>query len=154
MKTSLLITGLFLLTFNFYSSSQERVSVKSELKKEIEMEENNGEKTLTIRTSSNGTESVEVYKGEAAVNKLAELQKENNVNGSVREEVFVVEKEGQKTVTVTRTENGTTSSEVLTGEAAERKLTELQNAGNQAPAPAPKSEKRKEIERIEIKRNR
>ena len=154
MKTSLLITGLFLLTFTFHSTSQERVSVKSELKKEIEMEENNGEKTLTIRTSSNGTESVEVYKGEAAVNKLAELQKENNVNGSVREEIFVVEKEGQKTVTVTRTENGSTSSQVLTGEAAERKLTELQNSGNQAPAPAPKKEKRKEIERIEIKRNR
>jgi hypothetical protein len=154
MKRSLIIAGLFLFTFAINSIAQERLSTKSELKKEIEMQENNGEKTLTIRTSSNGTESVEVYKGEAAVAKMAELQKENNMNTDVREEILVVEKEGQKTVTVTRTENGVRSSQVLTGEAAEQKLREAQNAGNQTPEPAPEKVKRKEIERIEIKRNR
>lgn len=154
MNKSLIITGLFALNFGLISFAQEKTNSNTEIRKEVEMEEVNGEKVLTIRTTANGTVSAEVFKGEAADKKLAELQKEHGEAQQVREEVMVKEINGEKTVTITRTENGLVSTEVLTGTDADRKLEELKKAeATQPSTPAIKQEKSLQIERIEKKKN-
>jgi hypothetical protein len=49
---------------------------KKEIRKEVKMIEENGEKVLTISTTQNGVTTEEIYKGEAAEKKMAEIEKE------------------------------------------------------------------------------
>ncbi len=58
---------------------------KKEIRKEVKMIEENGEKILTIVTTENGVSKEEIYKGEAADKKLAELEKEEAKNPANRE---------------------------------------------------------------------
>lgn len=106
----------------FGSQAQEVKEVKKEIRKEVNLQEENGEKTLTITTTENGKVTEEVYKGEAAEAKLAEFETKE---GEVREEVNVIENNGEKTVTITKTVNGETTVEVLTGAEADAKMKEL-----------------------------
>lgn len=118
---SYLATALLSL-IAFGSQAQEVKEVKKEIRKEVNLKEENGEKTLVITTTENGVLTEEVYKGEAAEAKMAEFETKE---GEVREEVNVIENNGEKTVTVTKTVNGETTVEVFTGTEADAKLKEM-----------------------------
>jgi hypothetical protein len=129
------------------------VSVSAQVKKQVTMEEVNGEKTLTIRTNENGTEKVEVLKGEAADKKMAELNTAASSN-KMTEQIIVEEHNDQKVVKVIRNNNGVETIEEFKGEAAEKKLIEIEKA-NTAPSRSKpqKIESKGSIKRIEPVRN-
>ena len=58
--------------------SNESFAQSHEVRKEVNMEEENGVKTLTIKTTTNGNTSTEVYTGSEADAKIAELEKEKS----------------------------------------------------------------------------
>lgn len=116
----ILILSFFSLTSSLFAQEQ-RKEVKQSVQKEVFLEENNDERVLTIKTKNNGVETVETYKGEAINEKLKEFESVQE-DKDVREEISVKEENGEKTVTVTTMLNGQQKVEVLTGEAAEKKL--------------------------------
>jgi uncharacterized membrane protein YhiD involved in acid resistance len=129
------------------------LSVSAQVKKQATMQEVNGEKTLTIRTNENGTENVEVFKGEVAEKKMAELNSSASAN-KVTEQVVVEEHDNEKVVKVIKNVNGLETIEEFKGEAAEKKLAEIEKA-NQAPKRAQpmKIENKGALKRIEPARN-
>jgi hypothetical protein len=129
------------------------LTVSAQVKKQVTMEEVNGEKTLTIRTNENGTEKVEVLKGEAADKKMAELNTAASTN-KVTEQIIVEEHNDEKVVKVIRNNNGVETIEEFKGEAAEKKLAEIEKA-NAAPSRSKpqKIESKGSIKRIEPARN-
>lgn len=149
---SYLATALLSL-IAFGSQAQEVKEVKKEIRKEVNLKEENGEKTLVITTTENGVLTEEVYKGEAAEAKMAEFETKE---GEVREEVNVIENNGEKTVTVTKTVNGETTVEVFTGTEADAKLKEMDLGTPKKTSPKRsevKMEKR-EIQKLEpVKKN-
>jgi biopolymer transport protein ExbD len=68
---TLALFGLFSITNTI--TAQEKV--KKDVKKEVNVEQVNGEKVLTIKTTEDGKTTTQVYKGEEANNKLEELSK-------------------------------------------------------------------------------
>lgn len=85
---------------------QETTPQKTQIEKEVKVEEKNGEKVLTIETRTNGTVEKEVYRGAEADAKLAELEKEaeklqeeakNDPNKKVIVKKATVESDGPKT---------------------------------------------------------
>jgi glycogen debranching enzyme len=145
MKKLNLVIAVFCTMFS--------LSVSAQVKKQVTMEEVNGEKTLTIRTNENGTEKVEVLKGEAADKKMAELNTASTAN-KMTEQVIVEEHNDQKVVKVIRNNNGVETIEEFKGEAAEKKLIEIEKA-NTAPSRSKpqKIESKGSIKRIEPVRN-
>jgi hypothetical protein len=129
------------------------LSVSAQVKKQVTMEEVNGEKTLTIRTNENGTEKVEVLKGEAADKKMAEFNTSAS-ESKVTEQVIVEEHNNEKVVKVIKNVNGLETIEEFKGEAAEKKLAEIEKA-NTAPSRSQpqKIESKGSIKRIEPARN-
>lgn len=107
---------------------------KKEIKKEVKLEEVNGEKSLTIITTENGLTKEEVYTGAEADAKIIELENQLEAENAtvkehkeVRKEVKVeVDDNGEKTVTIITEENGNVDEQVYKGEAAEQKLKELE----------------------------
>jgi hypothetical protein len=75
--------------------------------------------------------------------------------GEVREEVNVIENNGEKTVTVTKTVNGETTVEVLTGAEADAKLKEmdLQLPRTNKPNKEVMKIQKTEIQKIPTKKN-
>ncbi len=121
----------------------------NEIKKEIRVENENGQKTVEITTTENGKVTKEVYTGEDADKKLAEL--ENGGMVEVEEEtkeVRMEEIDGQKRLTVITKKNGQEDEEVYVGPDAEKKLKELELEGA-----APKKMEVKKIERVERSSN-
>jgi len=57
-----------------------------EIRKEVKMIEEKGEKVLTITTTENGVTKEEIFKGAAAEKKMAELEKEEAKDSKKREE--------------------------------------------------------------------
>jgi hypothetical protein len=102
----------------------------------------NGVKTLTIRTSENGTESVEVYKGAEADKKMAELGSQHGKGSEVKEEVTIDEVNGQQVIRVKKTVDGQTTEEIQ-----ETKVKDEQHTVR------PESLQKKQIKRVELKRN-
>jgi len=155
MKNLYKYSGIVILgMISFNSLGQVNTEVNKQVKKEVKMEDVNGEKTLTIDTEENGVKTQEVYKGEAAEAKLAEMQTSNAVvEEQVQEQAKIENVNGVKTMTITKTENGVTSTEVLTGEAADAKQKELE--GNTPPQQKPmkSSLKKVEVRKIEKKAN-
>ena len=149
---SYLATALLSLMV-FGTQAQEVKEVKKEIRKEVNLKEENGEKTLVITTTENGVLTEEVYKGEAAEAKMAEFETKE---GEVREEVNVIENNGEKTLTVTKTVNGETTVEVFTGTEADAKLKEMDLGTPKKTSPKRsevKMEKR-EIQKLEpVKKN-
>jgi len=131
-QTYTFIATAVLSLMTFVSQAQEVKEVKKEIRKEVNLQEENGEKTLTITTTENGKVTEEVYKGEAAEAKLAEFETRE---GEVREEVNVIDNNGEKTVTITRTVNGETTVEVFTGAEADAKLKELELDNSKETSP-------------------
>lgn len=142
MKRSFLLLVAFTVLCFGQSIAQEKQVVKKEVRKEIKMEEENGVKTLTIRTSENGTESVEVYKGTEADKKMAELEAQHGKGNEVNEEVTVEEVNGQKVVRVKKTVDGQTTEEIKETETKDEQRTV-----------SPESIHKKQIKRVELKRN-
>lgn len=151
MKLNALIVLLACTLASQAIYAQAREEVKSEIRKEVKLEEENGEKVLTIRTSSNGTETVEVYRGEEADKKLQELQV-NEAPGKVREEVMVEEVNGEKVIRIDRTVDGKTTHEEFRGAEADQKLKEINtDAAPKKVTGSPMN--KKEIKRIEVNQN-
>lgn len=109
----------------------------TQIKKDVKMTFENGQKVLSIETTStqNGTTRTnkEVFTGEAADKKLEELKKENltvseetGVKKAVWDDVRYEEIDGYKKLTVIHNENGTITEKVYIGKEAEEKLKELQ----------------------------
>lgn len=105
--------------------------VKKEIRKEIQMEDNDGEKTLTIITDDGGVVTKEVFVGEAAEAKLAELSPQmedvsiEQERVEERIEVEVDDEGNLQSVTIKKSRNGEETIEVLEGEAAQKKLEEV-----------------------------
>lgn len=97
-------------------------------RKEIRVENNNGNKKVIILQDKNGKITKEEYTGKDADKKLKELEKENkikDVNTHV-ETVRFDNNNGKKKLTVIRIDNGGVTEDVFEGEEAEKKLQELQ----------------------------
>lgn len=142
MKRSILLLMAFTVISIGQSLAQEKQVVKKEIRKEVKMEEEKGVKTLTIRTTENGTESVEVYKGEEAEKKMTELETQHGKGSEIKEERTIEEINGQRVVRVNKTVDGETIEEVKESDSQRGQ-----------PAVKPEKTKSKEIQRIEIKRN-
>lgn len=116
---------------------------KKEVIKNVEVQEVNGEKVMTITTTENGVQTQEVVRGAEAEQRMNEfpLKEEGN---EVRKEVNYEEVNGEKVLTIMTTENGVTSTEVYKGAEAELKLKEIQEGGDPAAA------KKKELQNIRL----
>lgn len=129
-------------------SLQTNAQVKKEVRKEVKLEESKGEKVLTITTDENGNVTEEIYKGEAADKKMAEMQEGSNIE-TTTEDIKVEEVNGEKIVTVTKRTNDKETIEVLKGEAADAKLKEIE--GQSVPNSNRKAVKKIEVKKIEVK---
>lgn len=125
MKKMLTLTAM--MTFAL-SASIAFGQAQEDLRKEVRLEDENGVKTLYITTSANGTTSEEVYTGEQAEVKLAELMDGRGEEEGVTKEVEVTEENGEKIVTITTSTKGKMCTEVYTGAEANAKLKELEAA--------------------------
>ena len=127
MKKQILLSGIFLLICTISFGQQKEVQ-KQEIKKEVEMTEENGQKKLVIKTEENGKVTEEVYKGKEAEQKLAELKGEHKELGTDERtlEVKMEEVNGEKKLTVIENKEGVTEEKVYVGEEAEQKLKEYQ----------------------------
>lgn len=138
MKKTIILSILSVALFSGSSFGQEtpkkeRQVLKKEfksIKKEVKMEEENGEKVLTIVTDENGKKTEEVYEGEAADQKMKEMNeaKEQRSDDQKTVEVKMVEVDGKKTLTLITKEKGEETIEVFEGEEAEAKLKEIENS--------------------------
>lgn len=132
MKKTILLSLVTVALMSTTGYAQEKVKTekveKKEIRKEVKVEEENGEKTLTIVTEENGKKTEEVYKGEKAEEKLAELME---AHGGMEEEkketieVKVEEIDGKKKVTIEKMKDGKKTVEVYEGDDAEKKLKEI-----------------------------
>lgn len=172
MNTKSIITGIFslcLITGSAFAQEREVVksspakaeevkAVKKEIRKEVQMEDKDGVKTLTIITDDGGEITKEVFEGEAAEAKLAELMpqmEEVTMEQEVEEErieVAVDDDGNLKSVTITTTRNGQESIEVLEGEAAEKKLEEIKDQVKVEIEEDTKVVKKKKVKRSSAKK--
>lgn len=132
MNKKLLLSVITVAAFGLGVQAQEKVkkeeAVQQEIKKEVKMEEKNGEKTLTITSIENGIRTEEVYKGEEAQQKLDELMANHGELDDKQKERIEVKMEeigGKKILTVETTKNGEKTVEKFEGLEAEKKLKEL-----------------------------
>jgi hypothetical protein len=130
MKKIVLVAVVFVSTAVVFGQ-QEKVAtkkvVKKEVKKEVRMELVDGEKTLTIKTEGDGVTKTQVYKGEQATEKMAELEGVAGAEEEMNEkkEVRLEEIDGKKKLTVTTTRGSKVEEEVFVGEEADKKIEEL-----------------------------
>lgn len=92
-----IILSLAAMTLVMLSNqAQAQTEKKKEIQKEVKMVEDDGVKTLTIKTTENGKTTTEIYKGEDAEKKMNELHKVKN--GSTKS--MVIGKDGKKRMKV------------------------------------------------------
>ena len=85
MKKQILLAAAFAM-ITAVSFGQQKDVQKREIKKEVEMTEDNGQKKLVIKTNDNNKVTEEVYVGEAADKKLKELEGKKPI-GNVEKKV-------------------------------------------------------------------
>lgn len=149
MKKIIALTGLALIA-SAPLFAQPVQKEKKEVIKNVEVQEVNGEKVMTITTTENGVQTQEVVRGAEAEQRMQEfpLKEEGN---EVRKEVNYEEVNGEKVLTIMTTENGVTSTEVYKGAEAEMKLKEIQEGVD--PAAAKKKElQNMRFNKTEVKR--
>lgn len=78
MKKLIVTTLIFASALIFSNEIAAQTATSKEVKKEVNLEENNGEKVLTIKTTENGKTTTEVFKGEEADTKLTEMKNEKS----------------------------------------------------------------------------
>ena len=122
-KTLTLIIALVVCLISGNSMAQEKADVK--IKKEVRMEDENGVKTLTITTTSNGTVTEEIYTGAEAEAKLAEMMDGRGETNEIKREVEVEEVNGEIQLTLITSKKGKIRKEIYTGAEAEKKMQEL-----------------------------
>ncbi len=122
------MSTVFQLVFAVLFSAAAFGQAQEDVRKEVRMEDENGVKTLYIITTTKGNTTEEVYTGEEAEAKLAELMDGRGQTEEVKKEIEVTEEDGVKTVTIITSTSGKMRKEVYTGEEADAKLKELENA--------------------------
>ena len=132
MKNGLLIlVGTMALTLSnaVFGQSETR-----QIRKEVQMEMLNDVVTLTVTTTDGDVITTEVFTGEEAEKKLAELEQvdESKIVSSkeVREEIHVEEVDGITKLTIRRVENGNETEELFFGPEADKKIKELETREN------------------------
>lgn len=78
MKKLTVTALIFASALIFSNEVSAQAATSKEVKKEVNVEENNGEKVVTIKTTENGKTTTEVFKGEEADAKLAEMKNEKS----------------------------------------------------------------------------
>ena len=136
---STFISFIFILSSLWvFAQNDIRVSDTIQIKKDVKMTIENGQKVLTIETTEykNGKETLtkEVFIGEKADQKLEELKKEQliseneqDLKSEIWDDVRFEEVDGYKKLTIIHNENGSVTEKVFIGEEAEKKLQELQD---------------------------
>ncbi len=127
MKKHILLASVFVM-ITAVSFGQQKEVQKREIKKEVEMTEDNGQKKLVIKTDENGKVTEEVYVGEEADKKLEELKGEHKELKADQKtvEVKMEEVNGKKKLTVIENNGGVKTEEIYVGEEADIKLKELE----------------------------
>ncbi|MBL1280898.1 MAG: hypothetical protein COA33_011525 [Fluviicola sp.] len=119
-----ILSCLFVVAVSNTSFSQEKK--EKEIRKEVRMEEENGKKTLTIITTEDGKVTEEIFEGEAADAKLAELQAGTDMKfKEERQEIKLEDVDGKKKLTIITTKGGEKTEEVFVGIEAEKKIKEM-----------------------------
>lgn len=134
MKKKLILAGIIGLISTSLIAQE-----KKELRKEVKLEEVNGEKQLVIITTENGIAREEVYTGAEADEKLKELEYSIETENAeiaehkeVKKEIKVeVDENGEKTVTIITTENGNVDEQIFKGPEADKKLKELEEGNGE-----------------------
>ena len=142
-KVLLFFTALAVSAISSHSFAQEKV--EKEMRKEVRMEDENGVKTLYITTTENGKVTEEVYEGEEAEIKLAEMMDGRGQTDEIKKEVEVEMIDGVKTVTIVTSRKGKMRKEVYTGTDADAKLKELRDAEPTKNVRVQKIEVREEV---------
>jgi len=129
-------------------TAQSGKTVKQELTKEVNVTDENGVKTVTIKTTEDGKTTTESFTGKEAEAKLKELESGEQVMETelvveagpddVVKTINMEDINGVKTLTVSTTIGGKTTTETYAGEEADKKLKELENE-------QPKTEKGKTV---------
>jgi len=131
MKSTILLFTLVTISLLNISFAQ---GDTRQIRKEVQMELLNDEITLTITTTDGDKITSEIFTGEEAELKLAELEKvdaEKIVSSQeVREEFKIEEIEGITKLTIRRIENGNETEEVFFGPEADKKIIELETREN------------------------
>lgn len=78
MKKLTVTALIFASALVFSNEVAAQAATSKEVKKEVNVEENNGEKIVTIKTTENGKTTTEVFKGEEADAKLTEMKNEKS----------------------------------------------------------------------------
>lgn len=127
MKKQLVLSGIFVVLTAMSFAQQTEVK-KREVRKEVEMTDENGVKKLVIKTEEDGKVTEEVYMGEEADKKLAELQGGHKElkDGQQTVEVKMEEVNGEKKLTVIENKGGLKTEKVYVGDEAEEKLKEYE----------------------------
>ena len=127
MKNTILLLTLIAVSFSNDTFAQ---GDTRQIRKEVQLEMIDDNITLTITTTDGAKVSSEVFTGEEAEMKLAELEKidEEKIvsRQEVKEEINIEEIDGLSRVTIRRIENGNVTEEVLTGEEADKKIKDLE----------------------------
>lgn len=123
MKRTLLVA--IALTGFVSVNAMAQDEVKKEAQKEVKMEVIDGVKTLTITWLGGQLPAEEVYTGEEAERKMAELEAEKKEDSI---EIKVVNIGGEKQLTIVTTKNGIATEERFVGEAADAKMKEMEAA--------------------------
>ncbi len=136
---STFISFIFILSSPWvFTQKNIQVSDTVQIKKDVKMTIESGQKVLTIETSEykNGNETLtkEVFIGEKADQKLEELKKEQliseneqDLKSEIWDDVRYEEVDGYKKLTIIHNENGSVTEKVFIGEEAEKKLKEIQD---------------------------
>lgn len=122
MKSIVLSVFVYLALAGSLFAQEEQIARK--VTKEVELLDENGVKKLIIRTNDNGKLTEEVFTGEEADKKLAELNAEMPIEQE-KQDIRVEILNGKKTLTIRSTKDGITSEEVFEGEKADQKMKEL-----------------------------
>lgn len=123
---------------------------------QIEVEEENGEKTVSVTTNEDGEEKVETFKGKEADEYLEKMEDEHEMlididvdfdedknfttnkiwihtdddDHNIEEKIKIEVNDGEKTVTITTTEDGEEKVKVLKGKDAEKYIKENDENGH------------------------
>lgn len=95
-KATTIISAIALLAICSGTATAQSSATKMKVTKEVNVEDKNGEKVLTIATTENGKTTKEVYKGAEADAKLKEL----NAEESGTTKTIVTEANGKKAIKV------------------------------------------------------
>lgn len=130
MKKYLIVACAMVASLSVNAQTEQK-SEKKEIKKDIKIEENNGVKTMTITTVSDGKTTQEIYTGADVDLKLAEMEKDMKLSSeptveNTSQNVEVIIEDGVKTVKTKKNVNGKETEEIYTGAAADKKLKEIE----------------------------